>query len=49
MTLKSDFFKHQAQTSPYPLCIEISHAKGSYIYDINGKKTPRLCSWCFCK
>jgi acetylornithine/succinyldiaminopimelate/putrescine aminotransferase len=38
MTLKSDFFKHQAQTSPYPLCIEISHAKGSYIYDINGKK-----------
>jgi acetylornithine/N-succinyldiaminopimelate aminotransferase len=38
MTLKSDFFKHQAQTSPYPLCIEISHAIGSYIYDINGKK-----------
>ncbi|SDR90536.1 Acetylornithine/succinyldiaminopimelate/putrescine aminotransferase [Polaribacter sp. KT25b] len=36
--MKSDFFKYQAQTSPYPLAIEISHAKGSYIYDIHGKK-----------
>ncbi|MDP2087778.1 MAG: aminotransferase class III-fold pyridoxal phosphate-dependent enzyme [Flavobacteriaceae bacterium] len=32
------FFKHQAQTTPHPLAIEISYAKGSYIYDINGKK-----------
>lgn len=32
------FFKHQAQTSPHPLAIEISYAKGSYIYDSNGKK-----------
>lgn len=32
----NDFFKYQAQTSPYPLAIEISHAKGSYIYDTNG-------------
>ncbi|MFY9243972.1 MAG: aspartate aminotransferase family protein [Polaribacter sp.] len=36
--MKSDFFKYQAQTSPHPLAIEISKAKGSYIYDINGKK-----------
>ncbi|MVO10508.1 aminotransferase class III-fold pyridoxal phosphate-dependent enzyme [Flavobacterium sp. TP390] len=32
-----DFFKYQAQTSPYPLALEISHAEGSYIYDSNGK------------
>ena len=33
-----DFFKYQAQTSPHPLALEISHAKGSYIYDTSGKK-----------
>lgn len=31
-----DFYKYQAQTSPYPLSLEVSHAKGSYIYDTNG-------------
>lgn len=36
--MKTDFFTYQAQTSPYPLAIEISHAKGCYIYDILGKK-----------
>lgn len=36
--MKSDFLKYQAQTSPYPLSIEISHAKGSYIFDTSGKK-----------
>lgn len=36
--MKADFFKYQAQTSPHPLAIEISHAKGSYIYDSSGKK-----------
>jgi acetylornithine/succinyldiaminopimelate/putrescine aminotransferase len=36
--LKSDFLKYQAQTSPFPLAIEISHAKGSYIYGTDGKK-----------
>ena len=36
--MKSDFFKYQAQTSPHPFALEISHAKGSYIYDITGKK-----------
>ena len=35
--MKKDFFKYQAQTSPHPLAKEISHAKGSYIYDTDGK------------
>ncbi len=35
--MTSDFFKYQAQTSPHPLAMEISHANGSYIYDINNK------------
>ena len=36
--MKQDFLKYQAQTSPYPLGMEISHAIGSYIYDRNNKK-----------
>ena len=36
--MTSDFLTYQAQTSPHPLSIEISHAKGSYIYDIHHKK-----------
>ncbi len=36
--MKQDFLKYQAQTSPYPLSMEVSHAIGSYIYDTNGKK-----------
>ena len=35
--MKDDFFKYQAQTSPHPLAVEVSHAKGSYIYDTSGK------------
>ncbi|MFD2826168.1 aspartate aminotransferase family protein [Leeuwenhoekiella polynyae] len=35
--MKADFLKYQAQTSPHPLAVEVSHAKGSYIYDISGK------------
>lgn len=35
--MKDDFLKHQGQTTPHPLAIEISHANGSYIYDSNGK------------
>jgi len=35
--LKSDFFKYQAQTTPFPLAMEVSRAKGSYIYDSEGK------------
>ncbi|CAM3664932.1 aspartate aminotransferase family protein [Flavobacterium gelidilacus] len=34
----SDFFKYQAQTTPHPLAMEISHAKGSYIYNTKGTK-----------
>lgn len=36
--MNNDFLKYQAQTSPYPLGIEVSHAKGSYIYDTNNKE-----------
>lgn len=35
---KDNFFKYQAQTTPHPLGMEISHAKGSYIFDKNKKK-----------
>ncbi|WP_299161106.1 aspartate aminotransferase family protein [uncultured Eudoraea sp.] len=34
--MKKDFFTYQAQTTPHPLALEISHAKGSYIYDMQG-------------
>ena len=33
--MKDLFFKYQAQTSPFPLGMEVSHAKGSYIFDTN--------------
>lgn len=36
--MKNDFYKYQAQTSPHPLALEISHAQGSYIYDTSGNK-----------
>jgi acetylornithine aminotransferase len=36
--LQADFLKYQAQTTPHPLAMEVSHAKGSYIYDTNGKE-----------
>lgn len=36
--MKKDFFTYQAQTSPHPLAMAISHAKGSYIYDSDGNK-----------
>ena len=35
---KDIFKKHQAQTFPFPSCLEIASAKGSYIYDVNGKE-----------
>ncbi|MDC7993941.1 aspartate aminotransferase family protein [Altibacter sp. HG106] len=34
--MKKDFFTYQAQTTPHPLAMEVSHAKGSYIYDTDG-------------
>ncbi|GFR74552.1 acetylornithine aminotransferase [Elysia marginata] len=35
-TLKEDFLNFQAQTSPYPMGLEVSRAEGSYIYDMKG-------------
>ncbi|MEP6261654.1 MAG: aspartate aminotransferase family protein [Gillisia sp.] len=36
--MKEEFLKYQAQTTPHPLALEISHARGSYIYSIQGKE-----------
>lgn len=36
--MQQDFFQYQAQTTPHPLAMEISHAEGSYIYDIHNNK-----------
>lgn len=38
MKMKEEFLKYQAQTSPYPLGMEVSHAVGSYIFDTSNKK-----------
>ena len=35
--MKKDFLRYQAQTTPHPLGLVISHAKGSYIYDVSQK------------
>ncbi len=36
--MNNDFIQYQAQTSPYPLGMEVSHAIGSYIYDTKNKR-----------
>ena len=36
--MNTDFIQYQAQTSPYPLGMEVSHAIGSYIYDTNNNR-----------
>ena len=36
--LKKDFLTYQTQTTPHPLALEISHAKGSYIYTNDGER-----------
>ena len=36
--MKNKFLKYQAQTSPYPLAMEVSHAIGTYIFDTKNKK-----------
>ena len=39
MNTAKDIFKlHQAQTFPFPSCLEIESANGSYITDVNGKQ-----------
>ncbi|WP_396592074.1 aspartate aminotransferase family protein [Allomuricauda sp. R78024] len=35
--LRDDFFTYQTQTTAHPLGMEVSHAKGSYIYDNQGR------------
>ncbi len=35
--LKGDFLRYQAQTTPYSLAFEVSHAKGNYIFGKDGK------------
>jgi acetylornithine/N-succinyldiaminopimelate aminotransferase len=42
--LRNAFFQHTAQTSPYPLGLEIETAKGIYLYDSGGKKYMDLIS-----
>jgi acetylornithine/succinyldiaminopimelate/putrescine aminotransferase len=37
MNQREDFFRLQAQTSPFPIAVEVSHAEGSYIYDTSGR------------
>jgi acetylornithine aminotransferase len=36
--MNQDFFTYQTQTTQHPLAMEVSHAKGSYIYDIKGNQ-----------
>lgn len=38
------FFKHLAQTSPFPLALEIEKSEGMYLYDVSGKKYLDLIS-----
>lgn len=36
--LKKDFVKYQAQTTPHSLALEVTKAKGCYVYGTDGKK-----------
>lgn len=35
---KTFFYQHQAQTTPFPMGIEVTHAKGSWLYGPNNQK-----------
>jgi len=37
MSSQEDFLKYQAQTTPFPIGVEVERAEGSYIYDTSGK------------
>lgn len=37
MGVKESFIKHQGQTTPFPLCIDVASAQGVYITDKSGK------------
>lgn len=41
---RQHFFDHVAQTSDYPLALEIDRAEGVYMYDVNGKRYLDLIS-----
>ena len=43
-TQRSLFLQHVAQTSDFPLCLEIEKAEGMYMYDVDGKKYMDLIS-----
>ncbi len=43
-TQRSLFLQHVAQTSDFPLCLEIEKAEGMYMYGVNGKKYMDLIS-----
>ncbi|GAK91062.1 acetylornithine aminotransferase [Nonlabens ulvanivorans] len=36
--MKQDFFQYQAPTTPFAPALEVSHARGNYIYDIHGNE-----------
>lgn len=36
--MNSDFINYQAQTTPHPLGMEVSHAEGSFIYSTDGNR-----------
>ncbi|MBR9998499.1 MAG: aspartate aminotransferase family protein [Cyclobacteriaceae bacterium] len=42
--LRNSFFRYLAQTSPFPLSLEIQKARGIYLYDAAGKKYMDLIS-----
>jgi len=37
MSSREEFLTFQAQTTPFPIGIEVSHASGSMVYDVKGK------------
>ena len=43
-SLRQLFLQHQAQTSDFPMNLEIEKAEGVYMYDVNGKKILDLIS-----
>ncbi|KEZ93131.1 aspartate aminotransferase family protein [Nonlabens ulvanivorans] len=36
--MKQDFFQFQAPTTPFAPALEVSHARGNYIYDVHGNE-----------
>ena len=42
--LREIYLKHQAQTSTFPIALEINNAEGCYLFDTSGKKYMDLIS-----